>query len=125
AWLIWLPWSVWYLVRITSLPRRVITRRLCFCCGCSLLDAPTDASNRGFCPDCGTPFNLGEYIRPAGCVMALKQARRRTREMFPAMQPQSPPPVPEPYYLYRNREHFDRVISRASARMIQKQSRMP
>src|SRR5688572_28855377 len=35
GWAVVLPWSAWYLWRISRLHQRVIERRLCFCCGLS------------------------------------------------------------------------------------------
>ena len=47
---------------------RIIKERLCFACGRSMLDAPTDESGMGRCNRCDRQFNLAEYSSTTACL---------------------------------------------------------
>ncbi len=121
AWALYVPWWLWYLHRVNKLGERIVDRRLCLCCGHCLLETPTTDRGGGFCPECGTGFNIAEYRPPADCITALKHARQQMLARCPRA-PDTPDPeeerVPPDAFLYENTRHFDRVMRTAASRVI-------
>lgn len=57
-------WGAWYSYRVGRLKPSIVDRRGCMNCGFCLLGTEVDDDEIGRCPECGTTFALGQYVKP-------------------------------------------------------------
>jgi DNA-directed RNA polymerase subunit RPC12/RpoP len=119
-------WLAWYALRVQFQAGLIVERRRCFHCGLSLLETLTDGTGGGTCPRCASPFNLGMYHPPTGCLEALQNARARTLRRYPPVAVELPRPVPHwspvdlddlPCVAMARREQ-DRLVAGAAERLV-------